>query len=488
MYFIFFFKNIIEHFYIKFNKTSVIFKKDFNYLPYFEKIFLALFHRKNLFKNSIANIYEDDDSLINFRKNNFPLVFFFHLYFDRSDYTFSKLKFLKKYFIFFKKSRLFSKSLNNFKKLFFINKNYTSNNFIIYLILQKILFKRYYNLCSSLYFENFSENNLVKLNFVFFIFLNNSKGLLHMYDLSKYDDWYVYNFDRRIINKDVFKIKDRTKKIKSKIYLDYVDSRKKYIIKIYKKYNFFLKIFIKNFRSIYTFTYKNNVLNFFKIKLNLNFFKSLKNYYPIRFSETSLSKHIDLKNINTYNFFFIRKNRIFNKGRYSRNRQLYRTGVYWCLWLNIMLVYGLYFMFYRFTFNFGYFWWGILILAYSSIFSRVVKYNFFNIFYIKNEIFMFFRWLGLFLLNIRNFLMNLLNYYIFKNYILNNFILENNIILFNISKYVNIIVIFFKNLLVFKNYGKFVYFWESLNQKDESFLKYKTIIHWFVQFYKLMTY
>jgi hypothetical protein len=26
--------------------------------------------------------------------------------------------------------------------------------------------------------------------------------------------------------------------------------------------------------------------------------------------------------------FFIRKNRIFNKSRYSRNRQLYRTGVY----------------------------------------------------------------------------------------------------------------------------------------------------------------
>ena len=85
------------------------------------------------------------------------------------------------------------------------------------------------------------------------------------------------------------------------------------------------------------------------------FIEKLKLFYPIRFSETSISKHIQLENINKYVFFYIRKNRIFNKGRYSRNRQLYRTGVYWCLWLNIMLVYGLYFMFYRFTFNFGYF-------------------------------------------------------------------------------------------------------------------------------------
>jgi hypothetical protein len=29
-------------------------------------------------------------------------------------------------------------------------------------------------------------------------------------------------------------------------------------------------------------------------------------------------------------FFFLRKSKLFNKGRYSRNRQTYRTGAYWC--------------------------------------------------------------------------------------------------------------------------------------------------------------
>lgn len=484
MYFVFFFRNVIEHFYIKFNKTSIIFKRDFNDLSYFEKIFLTFFHRKNLFKDTIGNIYLlDDTSLVNFRKNNFPLIFFFHLYFDRSDYTISNLKFLKKFFFFLKNSKTFSKTLNFLKKSFF-NKNYYINNFIVYLILQKILYKRYYNLCSSLYFNNFSENNLVKLNLLFFIFINNTQGLLHVYDLSKYNDWYNYNFNK---NK-THKIKYKLKKVNSKLYSNFNLNRKNYIIKVYKKYNSFLKIFIKNFKSIYTFTYKNNVLNFIKIKINTDWVKTLKSYYPTRFNETSLSKHINLNNAGVYSFFFIRKNRIFNKGRYSRNRQLYRTGVYWCLWLNIMLVYGLYFMFYRFTFNFGYFWWGLLILAYSSIFSRIVKYNFFNIFYVKNEFLMFFKWFGLILINFRNLLINLLNYYIQKNYILIHLLPNNNLFLNKISLYLIDSTLFLKNLLVFKNYGKFVYFWENLNQKDESFLRYKSVLHWFNQFYKLMTY
>ena len=35
-----------------------------------------------------------------------------------------------------------------------------------------------------------------------------------------------------------------------------------------------------------------------------------------------------LEKFTSSKIFFIRKNKMFNKGRYSRNRQLYRTGVY----------------------------------------------------------------------------------------------------------------------------------------------------------------
>ena len=78
MYLVYFFRHVIEYFYVKYNKTTVIFRRDFNDLTYFEKLFLTYFHRNGAFKNSIANIFSNNN-LLNYRKNNFPLVFFFHL-------------------------------------------------------------------------------------------------------------------------------------------------------------------------------------------------------------------------------------------------------------------------------------------------------------------------------------------------------------------------------------------------------------------------
>lgn len=40
------------------------------------------------------------------------------------------------------------------------------------------------------------------------------------------------------------------------------------------------------------------------------------------------NKNIDILNFNHLIFYFLRKNKSFNKGRYSRNRQNYRTGFY----------------------------------------------------------------------------------------------------------------------------------------------------------------
>ena len=150
------------------------------------------------------------------------------------------------------------------------------------------------------------------------------------------------------------------------------------------------------------------------------------NYYIIKFSESSVTKHINPNSFKKYSIQYLRKNRIFNKGRYSRNRQLYRTGVYWCLWLNIIMVYGLYFIFYRFSFNFGYFWWGLLVLCYSTIFSRISKYNFYNINYLYKEFFSLISWYGYIMKSFYDFIENY-----FKNY-------SKNINIYNyIAKYKN---------------------------------------------------
>ena len=83
------------------------------------------------------------------------------------DYKFFNLSFLNKFFNFFRKSKRYSNILNKIKFIFF-KKLHTDNNvykdYLIFLILQKISYKRYYNLCSSVHFKNFNINNLVKLN------------------------------------------------------------------------------------------------------------------------------------------------------------------------------------------------------------------------------------------------------------------------------------------------------------------------------------
>lgn len=98
------------------------------------------------------------------------------------------------------------------------------------------------------------------------------------------------------------------------------------VFKYKKRYVHHCKVLGRHFAGIVFIRF--NLSNFFKINFNRKFAKLLKNYYLIRFSESSVTKHINANNLKNYNVSFLRKNRIFNKGRYSRNRQLYRTGVY----------------------------------------------------------------------------------------------------------------------------------------------------------------
>lgn len=76
----------------------------------------------------------------------------------------------------------------------------------------------------------------------------------------------------------------------------------------------------------------------------------------IVYTNTSVVKYLALNQLNNFIVLFLRKSRVFNKGRYSRNRQFYRTGVYWCLYLSIILLTGLFYWFYHFILNFGFLW------------------------------------------------------------------------------------------------------------------------------------
>jgi hypothetical protein len=67
------------------------------------------------------------------------------------------------------------------------------------------------------------------------------------------------------------------------------------------------------------------------------------NVLSINYFSNNVAKHIEVSSFKNYFINFLRRTKIFNKGRYSRNRQTCRSVVYWCLYLSIILFIGLYY-------------------------------------------------------------------------------------------------------------------------------------------------
>ena len=131
------------------------------------------------------------------------------------------------------------------------------------------------------------KNNLISRgDFVFFFymtfFLNKSFTVKTFKSVSVLDFFIKSNFNKNISNSvELFNIK---------------------LNKIKNNYNNL------NRSSFLNFTDKHSMTSF------------------IKYNSTSIVKYIN--NNTDYSIYFLRKNKSFNKGRYSRNRQNYRTGVY----------------------------------------------------------------------------------------------------------------------------------------------------------------
>lgn len=152
-------------------------------------------------------------------------------------------------------------------------------------------------------------------------------------------------------------------------------------------------------------SYLNSKYSFNSIKLSLvhvsdKLVNSVNSNWVIKYSPSNFIKYIKSVNLNKYTILFLRKNKVFNKGRYSRNRQYYRTGVYWCLYVNIVAVVGIYFWFYKITMNFGYLWWLLYAFIASFIVPKTIKYRLYNLKVLFNNYVSSFIWLYNILLNI----------------------------------------------------------------------------------------
>lgn len=184
----------------------------------------------------------------------------------------------------------------------------------------------------------------------------------------------------------------------------------------FKKKNFFKKIMIikqiksQNAAEIYSKFWgnltKQNIFGYIgeyatriPVKIEPQFKQFLKFFWPTRYNPANFYKFNDLVYNDDNTNFFLRKNKIFNKSRYSRNRQLYRTGVYMCLFVNVIFVYFYFFSFYRFAFVFSYLWFGIGLFVISMVLGRAMKYRFYNFSTLAEEVDKFITWFGFFLTN-----------------------------------------------------------------------------------------
>jgi hypothetical protein len=167
----------------------------------------------------------------------------------------------------------------------------------------------------------------------------------------------------------------------------------------------------KNFNEYFLLLWEKK----FSTYTNLGFLKTLNNFYisgvsnnlfaltsvqtnkPLlsapKFSSTSINKFLSVDQLNNFEFQFLRKNKVYNKGRYSRCRQNYRTGVYMCMYLSVCSIFGLYYWFYKFTFNFSYLWWFFIAFFASFLFPKIVKYRLYEPTTLLNKFFDFFKWL-----------------------------------------------------------------------------------------------
>jgi len=211
----------------------------------------------------------------------------------------------------------------------------------------------------------FSERPSSFIKFNFYTFKGLKKIFRNLTTLKKYNKVFT---KKQAKDKILTKIEDQVRlfdKHHLASFYNYIKASKT------SNYKFLLSTIIYNNNLLFNYIVQNILLNSPKHFI-------IKWYNKI---------HLPTQLINKNNIvLFLRSHKHFNKGRYSRNRQLYRTGVYWCIWLNIIIVYSLHFYFYRVVYSFGYVWLPIGLLILSIFSSRLYKYRYYNIKNLSSEI------------------------------------------------------------------------------------------------------
>lgn len=164
-----------------------------------------------------------------------------------------------------------------------------------------------------------------------------------------------------------------------------------FLIRCRKKLKIYKKLKIVWCNSNIPFIYNIN-LKFLKLKV-VNIIYPAESFLKIpKLTSSSVIKYVGIDQTDAFEFQFLRKNKVYNKGRYSRCRQNYRTGVYMCMYLSIVSIFGLYYWFFKFSFNFTYLWWLFITFIGSIFLPKMVKFRLYEPLTVLNMVFDFFKW------------------------------------------------------------------------------------------------
>lgn len=232
-----------------------------------------------------------------------------------------------------------------------------------------------------MFLYNHKNKNIRAIKYLYYNYINIHKNkfllfLLNLNFLYKHKNLFIFIYFF-LKTKNVFYININNNILKKKNFF-FLNNNS------FKKYTLFNFFDFKN-KFIY---YNINYINSIVLPKNNNNFKS---------NSTSIYKNIDLLNIKNINLQYLRKNKVYNKGRYSRCRQNYRTGVYMCMYLSIVSIFGLYYWFFKFSFNFSYLWWFFIFFISSFFLPKIIKYRLYSINVLKIKTFDFFNWFFLLL-------------------------------------------------------------------------------------------
>lgn len=76
---------------------------------------------------------------------------------------------------------------------------------------------------------------------------------------------------------------------------------------------------------------------------------------------------------NVRGLFLLRKNKIFNKSRYARNRQTTRVAFYLAILINILVIFVVFILYYKVLLKFSLIWPALFIFLASFLFSSCLR-------------------------------------------------------------------------------------------------------------------